>query len=224
MSDERQAENRIDEAGLSPSSAASMDGTPPPPPPQPARPSEWPKKLRTLTAAELDRLTIDENGRFYWDGRLVDYGVASLDADGDHFDGSLAIIERTSHDLGLRKSPTTIEGAIAEHVQSTHATSPLDPPAPAALEAGPHRGRLRLSGAQTLAVAIAILALVIVALSVASYSYLAMRDWSCRTGASKSGCPAPEMRSRRRCLALIPPSSAARRGSGTSGVDVMRPV
>ena len=31
---------------------------------QTARPSEWPKKLRTLTAAELDRLTIDSSGRF----------------------------------------------------------------------------------------------------------------------------------------------------------------
>ena len=42
-------------------------------PPQSARPSEWPKKLRTLTAAELDRLTIDNSGRFYWDGKLVNY-------------------------------------------------------------------------------------------------------------------------------------------------------
>ena len=32
-------------------------------PPQGARTSEWPKKLRTLTAAELDRLTIDDSGR-----------------------------------------------------------------------------------------------------------------------------------------------------------------
>ena len=42
-------------------------------PPQGARPAEWPKKLRTLTAAELDRLTIDNSGRFYWDGKLVSY-------------------------------------------------------------------------------------------------------------------------------------------------------
>jgi hypothetical protein len=34
---------------------------------------EWPKKIRTLTATELDRLTIDGAGRFYWDGRLVNY-------------------------------------------------------------------------------------------------------------------------------------------------------
>jgi hypothetical protein len=32
---------------------------------------EWPKKIRTLTVSELDRLTIDNEGRFYWDGRLI---------------------------------------------------------------------------------------------------------------------------------------------------------
>jgi hypothetical protein len=42
-------------------------------PPQGGRGAEWPKKIRTLTAAELDRLTIDAGGRFYWDGRLVNY-------------------------------------------------------------------------------------------------------------------------------------------------------
>ena len=41
-------------------------------PPQQHGP-EWPKKIRTLTATELDRLTIDGSGRFYWDGRLVNY-------------------------------------------------------------------------------------------------------------------------------------------------------
>jgi hypothetical protein len=35
--------------------------------------AEWPKKIRTLSAGELDRLTIDDAGRFYWDGRLVNY-------------------------------------------------------------------------------------------------------------------------------------------------------
>ncbi len=34
---------------------------------------EWPKKIRTLSANELDRLTIDSAGRFYWDGHLVNY-------------------------------------------------------------------------------------------------------------------------------------------------------
>jgi hypothetical protein len=42
-------------------------------PPQGAPKQEWPKKIRTLTATELDRLTIDGSGRFYWDGQLVNY-------------------------------------------------------------------------------------------------------------------------------------------------------
>jgi len=42
-------------------------------PPQSAVKPEWPKKIRTLTAAELDRLTIDAEGRFLWDNRPVNY-------------------------------------------------------------------------------------------------------------------------------------------------------
>ena len=42
-------------------------------PPQGHPQSEWPKKIRTLSAGELDRLTIDGAGRFYWDGHLVNY-------------------------------------------------------------------------------------------------------------------------------------------------------
>ncbi|CAN0273779.1 unnamed protein product, partial [Phaeothamnion confervicola] len=47
-------------------------------PPQAAPKAEWPKKIRTLTAAELDRLTIDAEGRFLWDGKPVTYEVPSL--------------------------------------------------------------------------------------------------------------------------------------------------
>ena len=66
-------------------------------PPQGGRPSEWPKKLRTLTAAELDRLTIDNSGRFYWDGKLVDYdtGTKQLpDKSSDSLDRSMDILDR----------------------------------------------------------------------------------------------------------------------------------
>src|SRR5258708_1543533 len=34
---------------------------------------EWPKKIGGLSANELDGLTIDSAGRFYWDGHLVNY-------------------------------------------------------------------------------------------------------------------------------------------------------
>src|SRR5262249_46783419 len=42
-------------------------------PQQTNRPPERPEKIPTLAATELDRLTIDGAGRFYWDGRLVNY-------------------------------------------------------------------------------------------------------------------------------------------------------
>ena len=41
--------------------------------PQDGPRAEWPKKIRMLSANELDRLTIDSAGRFYWDGKLVNY-------------------------------------------------------------------------------------------------------------------------------------------------------
>ena len=75
-------------------------------PPQGARPSEWPKKLRTLTAAELDRLTIDNSGRFYWDGKLVNYDTGTkqlTDKTSKSLDRSMDILDRASFDLGGRK-------------------------------------------------------------------------------------------------------------------------
>ena len=47
-------------------------------PPQSVRSPEWPKKIRTLTATELDRLTIDSAGRFYWDNKLVNYDCRTV--------------------------------------------------------------------------------------------------------------------------------------------------
>ena len=82
-------------------------------PPQGARTAEWPKKLRTLTAAELDRLTIDNSGRFYWDGKLVSYDTQPKqlnDKSADPLDRSMDIIDRATFDLGGRKAPATIEG------------------------------------------------------------------------------------------------------------------
>src|SRR5438105_4810326 len=90
-------------------------------PPQSARSSEWPKKLRTLTAAELDRLTIDNSGRFYWDGKLVSYDTQPrqiADKSSNTLDRSMDLLDRASFDLGSRKTPATIEGEIAPHVES----------------------------------------------------------------------------------------------------------
>ena len=85
-------------------------------PPQSGRTSEWPKKLRTLTAAELDRLTIDNSGRFYWDGKLVNYDTQPkqlTDKTSDSLDRSMDILDRASYELGGRKTPATIEGELA---------------------------------------------------------------------------------------------------------------
>src|SRR3954463_2995123 len=85
-------------------------------PPQAPRTSEWPKKLRTLTAAELDRLTIDNSGRFYWDGKLVSYDTQPkqlTDKNSDSLDRSMDILNRASYELGNRKAPATIEGELA---------------------------------------------------------------------------------------------------------------
>src|SRR6478752_6911119 len=91
-------------------------------PPQGARTAEWPKKLRTLTAAELDRLTIDNSGRFYWDGKLVNYGTGPkqlTDKNSDPLERSMDILDRASYELDSRKSPATIEGQLAEPAGSS---------------------------------------------------------------------------------------------------------
>src|SRR5476651_2374001 len=98
-------------------------------PPQTARPPEWPKKLRTLTAAELDRLTIDANGRFYWDGKLVNYDTQPKqlgDKTSESLSRSMDILDRASYELGGRKTPTTIEGQLAEPAGSSAESSAID--------------------------------------------------------------------------------------------------
>src|SRR5258707_11407224 len=69
MSTEPYPEVNVDESGIVP--------------PQAGRSPEWPKKIRTLTATELDRLTIDDSGRFYWDGKLVNYEPRDVKSSSD---------------------------------------------------------------------------------------------------------------------------------------------
>jgi hypothetical protein len=177
-------------------------------PPQGARPSEWPKKLRTLTAAELDRLTIDNSGRFYWDGKLVNYdtGTKQLsDKTSESLEHSMDILDRASRDLGGRKSPTMIEGQLAEPAGSSAEPGAVDldvvraqgaaavadalAPPPPAIRTTDHT-RLRLSRGQTAGAVIVVLAIAIGAIGMATYGYVAARDWGCKTGAFQSGCPA----------------------------------
>ena len=86
------------------------------PPQSSTRSSEWPKKLRTLTAAELDRLTIDNTGRFYWDGKLVNYDTQSkqlTSKSSNSFDRSMDMLDRAGSEFGGNKSPATIEGELS---------------------------------------------------------------------------------------------------------------
>ena len=99
-------EVRDDESGLVPL------------PQQSARHPDWPKKIRTLTAAELDRLTIDGSGRFYWDGKLVNYEPPPPkptdrpdDKRTDPLDSAaFEILDRAAYDLSESKTSESTEG------------------------------------------------------------------------------------------------------------------
>ena len=177
-------------------------------PPQGARSSEWPKKLRTLTAAELDRLTIDSSGRFYWDGKLVNYGTESTqvtEKSPDSLDHSMDILDRASYELGSHKSLATIEGELAPvdapghdrdsdtadldvgHTQAA-AAMPDSSPAPQAIRS--ERTRLTLSLWQTIGAVVVALAVVVGAIGMATYGYVAARDWGCKMSTTQDGCPA----------------------------------
>ena len=178
-------------------------------PPQGARPAEWPKKLRTLTAAELDRLTIDNSGRFYWDGKLVNYDTGQKQLTGksaDSLDRSMDILDRASHELGGRKSPATIEGQLAEPAGSSADPSAVDldrlkegitdggaTAAPQVIRISDHT-RLTLSRWQTFGAIVVVLAVAVGAFGMATYGYVAAREWGCKTGAFTAGCPAVNVR------------------------------
>ena len=178
-------------------------------PPQGARPSEWPKKLRTLTAAELDRLTIDNSGRFYWDGKLVNYDTGTKQLT-DKTSKSLEHSMDTSRPREPRSRRPKIAGddrGPSSPSRPAPATSRAPPistssaregaaavadalaPPPPAIRTADHT-RLKLSRGQTAGAVIVVLAIAIGAIGMATYGYVAARDWGCKTGAFQSGCPA----------------------------------
>ena len=179
-------------------------------PPQSTRTSEWPKKLRTLTAAELDRLTIDASGRFYWDGKLVNYDTQPkqlTDQISDPLDSSMAVLDQAAFELGARKPPATIEGEIAQlsatFGQRHEVTPAIDldliraEVAAALAQAGPveqvirspEETQLTLSRWQTIGAVIVLLGITIGAIGMATYGYVAAVEWGCKTSTDKSGCP-----------------------------------
>jgi hypothetical protein len=116
-------------------------------PPQGATKAEWPKKIRTLTASELDRLTIDGLGRFYWDGKLVNYEAHSsrIEKPVDLDQHAMDLLDRTARELSDPNSaePTTETQSQSEAGSTTapelaatpsDALAPVSPatPAPAA--------------------------------------------------------------------------------------------
>ena len=116
------------------------------------------------------------------------------------------ILDRASFDLGGRKTPATIEGELAEPAGSSASparsisTWSAREVAAALAEATPARGvtttieqkHLTLSRWQTFGAVIVVLAIVVGAFGMATYGYVAARDWGCKTGAFQSGCPVDE--------------------------------
>jgi len=103
-------------------------------PPTGMRQPEWPKKIRTLTAAELDRLTIDGDGRFYWDGRAVAYSQPEGGSPGpgepgaeakpaDPLDHSLDALDRAALELKSSDLPDFSEHTTADAAKSSETSS-----------------------------------------------------------------------------------------------------
>jgi len=177
---------------------------------------EWPKKLRALTASELDRLSIDENGRFHWDGKLVDYEppefkeiCAKLLDSQDR--SALEILDRAAHELGDYKTSESIERTGLQRPGDTpadlnaHGLTDLNTIRPAnenAIAAAIAESRLasnvnriadgvslKLSFWQTLGAVVVVLGIAAGAIGVAVYGFATAHEWGCRTKLIQNYCP-----------------------------------
>ena len=174
---------------------------------------EWPKKIRTLTAVELDRLTIDGDGRFYWDGKLVNY-VAPQQHQGPEIKpvdlDALSIIDRAAAELSGHKTEqqqTTADGAtpgehqhhvehsytpvtMASVTEVTHA-APVAMPTFAPAYVRPDKVRLSLSPLQSIGAILVVLGFLVGVAGVAASGFVAAHEWGCKAGMVKSYCPPP---------------------------------
>jgi len=179
-------------------------------PQQSNRPPDWPKKIRTLTATELDRLTIDSAGRFYWDGRLVNYEppqLAKADADRMPVEAEAGDYRHDDH-----KTPEPIEGAdldrpvetqsqaIAHRDEHMHdlddvrATRTLHHSEISDVVATPvvnipDRMKISMTRWQSFGAIIVVLCALLVSLGVAALGLATAHEWGCRTGVIQTHCP-----------------------------------
>jgi hypothetical protein len=179
-------------------------------PQQSNRPPDWPKKIRTLTATELDRLTIDSAGRFYWDGRLVNYEPpqqAKAETDRMPVEAEPGVYSHDNH-----KTPEPIEGAdldrpvdtqsqaIAHRDEHMHdlddvrATRTLHHSEISDVVATPvvnipDRMKISMTRWQSFGAIIVVLCALLVSLGVAALGLATAHEWGCRTGVIQTHCP-----------------------------------
>jgi hypothetical protein len=184
-------------------------------PQQSTRGPDWPKKIRTLTATELDRLTIDSAGRFYWDGKLVNYEppqpAKSAQTDRTPVEAEPSVYGNEDH-----KTPDPIEGAdldrpvegqsqaIAHPDEHLHelddvrATRTLHHSAmsgefsdvvAAPVVNIPDRMRISMTRWQSFGAIIVVLCALLVSLGVAALGLATAHEWGCRTGVIQIQCP-----------------------------------
>jgi len=187
-------------------------------PPQGGPKQKWPKKIRTLTANELDRLTIDGLGRFYWDGQLVNYQAhpSRIERPVDLDQHAMDLLDRTARELDPNAPPPSAETTTTVEVNPDTVTT--DAPALAATPADqlapvtpavdkatpvvevrrhevmvpgvglPGTTRIRLTGWQSIGLVIVIVSFLVAAAGMAASGFVAAHDWGCKAGFVKRAC------------------------------------
>lgn len=187
-------------------------------PPQGGAKQEWPKKIRTLTANELDRLTIDGLGRFYWDGQLVNYQAhpSRIEKPVDLDQHAMDLLERTARELDPNAPQPSAETTTAAETNPDAVTTDapalaatpadqLSPVTPAADKATPvvevrrHEimipavgqpgtTRVLLTGWQSIGLIIVIVSFLVAAAGMAASGFVTVHDWGCKAGFVKRAC------------------------------------
>jgi hypothetical protein len=185
-------------------------------PQQSNRGPDWPKKIRTLTATELDRLTIDSAGRFYWDGKLVNYEPPQP-AKSAQTDRTPVEAEPGAYSNEDHKTPDPIEGADLDRPVETqsqaiahrdeHLHDLDDVRATRTIHHGamsgefsdvvaapvvniPDRMRISMTRWQSFGAIIVVLCVMLASLGVAALGLATAFEWGCRTGVIQTHCPA----------------------------------